>query len=113
MWDCSIKNDKWKIDEEILQLYGLVKKATKKTYKSISNFEELECEKSLKINKYKLKWKLNNMDQVMGIVTLSKFIFQRKKLRNFDKKAKTWIVKTGDYDIKQKSWRIQIMFRNV
>ena len=43
------------------------------------------------------------MDQVMGIATLSKFIFERKKLRNLDKKAKIWIVKTGDYDIKQKS----------
>ena len=43
------------------------------------------------------------MDQVVDIVTLSKFIFQRKKLRNLDKKAKIWIVKTGGYDIKQKS----------
>ena len=39
------------------------------------------------------------MDQVMDIVKLNKFIFQRKKLRNLDNKAQIWIVKTGDWDI--------------
>ena len=36
-----------KTDEESLQLYGLVEKATEKPMNQISNFEELECEKSL------------------------------------------------------------------
>ena len=36
-----------KIDEEILQLYGLVEKATQKLLNQISNYEELECDKSL------------------------------------------------------------------
>ena len=45
------KNDKITIDEESLQLHGLVKKATEKLINQISNFEELECEKSLNINK--------------------------------------------------------------
>ena len=45
------KNDKRKIDEESLQLHGLVKKATEKLTNQISNFEESEFEKSLNINK--------------------------------------------------------------
>ena len=40
------------------------------------------------------------MDQVTDIVKLNNFIFQRKKLRNLDKKAKFWILKTGPWDIK-------------
>ena len=32
----------------------------------------------------------------MYIVRLNKFIFERKKLRNFNKKANTWVVKIGD-----------------
>ena len=39
-----------KIDEESLQLHRLVKKATEKLTNQISNFEELECKKSLNIN---------------------------------------------------------------
>ena len=42
------KNDERKIDEESPQLYGLVKKATKRLMSQISNFEEQKCEKSLK-----------------------------------------------------------------
>ena len=49
------KNDKRKIDEETLQLYGLVKKATEKLMNQISNFEILECEKSWNINQQELK----------------------------------------------------------
>ena len=41
------KKKKKKIDEEILQLYGLVEKATQKLLNQISNYEELECDKSL------------------------------------------------------------------
>ena len=44
------KNDKRKTDEESLQLHGLVKKATEKLINQISNFEELEFQKSLNIN---------------------------------------------------------------
>ena len=44
------KNSKKKIDEESLQLYGLVEKAAEKLMNQTSNFEELECEKSLDIN---------------------------------------------------------------
>ena len=36
------------------------------------------------------------MDQVIDIVKLNKFIFQRKKLRNLDNKAQIWMAKTGD-----------------
>ena len=43
-----------KIDEESLQLYGLVEKATEKPMNQISNFEELECEKSLNVSQLKL-----------------------------------------------------------
>ena len=49
------KNDKRKIDEETLQLYGLVKKATEKLMNQINNFEILECEKSWNINQQELK----------------------------------------------------------
>ena len=45
------KNDKRKTDEKSLQLHGLVKKATEKLINQISNFEELEFQKSLNINK--------------------------------------------------------------
>ena len=41
------KNNKRKIDEESLQLYGLFENATGKLMNQISNFEELELEKSL------------------------------------------------------------------
>ena len=44
------KNSKRKIDEKSLQLYCLVEKATEKLMNQISNFKELECEKSLNIN---------------------------------------------------------------
>ena len=46
--------------------------------------------------KVKIKGKLDNKDQVMYIVGLNKFIFERQKLRNFNKKAKTWLVKIGN-----------------
>ena len=70
----------------------MVKKAAEKLINQISHFEELEFEKSLNINKLKLKENLLiKMDQVMDIVKL-KFI---KKLRNLYSKAKIWIVKTG------------------
>ena len=49
------KNDKRKIDEETLQLYGLVKKATEKLMNQINNFEILEFEKSWNINQQELK----------------------------------------------------------
>ena len=45
---------KEKIDEESLQLNGLVEKATEKPMNQISNFEELECEKSLNVSQLKL-----------------------------------------------------------
>ena len=38
------------MDEESLNLYGLVKKATEKLMNQIRNFEELKREKSLNIN---------------------------------------------------------------
>ena len=44
------KNNK-KIDEKRLQLHGLVKKATEKVVNQISDFEDLEWEKYLNINK--------------------------------------------------------------
>ena len=47
--------DKRIIDGKSLQLYRLVKKAAKKRMNQISNFEELECGKLLKINKSKSK----------------------------------------------------------
>ena len=37
-------------DEDSLQLYGLTETATEKLVNQISNFEELEYEKSLNIN---------------------------------------------------------------
>ena len=49
------KNDKRKIDEETLQLFGLVKKATEKLMNQINNFEILEFEKSWNINQQELK----------------------------------------------------------
>ena len=51
MWHCLIENDKRKVDKESLQLHGLIETATEKVINQISNFEELECEKSLNINK--------------------------------------------------------------
>ena len=52
------KNNKRKIDEESLQLFALVKKATEKLMNPISNFEELKCEKSWNIIQQKLKGNL-------------------------------------------------------
>ena len=48
-----LRNEKMirKIDEESLQLYRFVKKATEKLVNRISNFEELESEKSLNLNR--------------------------------------------------------------
>ena len=43
-------NNRRKIDEKSLQLYGLVEKETEKIMNQTSNFEELECEKPLNIN---------------------------------------------------------------
>ena len=43
------------------------------------------------------------MDQVMDTAKLNNFIFQRKKLRNLDNKAKNWIVKRGDQNMNKKS----------
>ena len=68
------KNNKRKIDEEILQLYGLVEKATEKLMNQISNFEELEFDKSVKID---------NMDQIMDIVKPNKFNFLKKEVEEF------------------------------
>ena len=50
-----LKNDKRKIDRESLQLHSLIKKAAEKLVNKISNFEELDCQKFLNINKLKLK----------------------------------------------------------
>ena len=47
------KNNKMEIDEESLQIYGLVQKSTEKLINQTTNFEELECVKSLNINQYK------------------------------------------------------------
>ena len=68
------KNNKRKIDEESLQLYGLVEKATEKLMNQISNFEELEFDKSVKID---------NMDQIMDIVKPNKFNFLKKEVEEF------------------------------
>ena len=48
-----LRNEKMirKIDEENLQLYRFVKKATEKLENQISNFEELESGKSLNLNR--------------------------------------------------------------
>ena len=48
-----LRNEKMirKIDEESLQLYRFVKKATEKLQNQISNFEELESGKSLNLNR--------------------------------------------------------------
>ena len=48
-------NDIRKINEESWQLYGIVKKAAEERMNKISNFEELECEKTLNTNKSKRK----------------------------------------------------------
>lgn len=45
------KNDERKIDEESLQLYGLVKKIIEKLMNQLSNCEELQCERSLNRNR--------------------------------------------------------------
>ena len=81
------KNNKRKIDEESLQLYGLVEKATEKRMNQISNFEELEFDKSVKID---------NMDQIMDVVKPNKFNFLKKEVEDLGNKANIWIVKTGD-----------------
>ena len=73
-----------KIDEERLQLYGLVKKATEKLMNQIS---KLEVEKYFKHKSAKFKRKRNNMDQIMDIVKPNKLTFQRKELRSSDNKA--------------------------
>ena len=70
------KNHVRKIDEECLKLYGLVQKATEKLESKISNFEEQECEKSVKVER-KL---LSNMDQVTDIVKLNLLKVQSCKL---------------------------------
>ena len=41
------KNDKRKIDEQRLQLFGLVKKATEELMNQVSKCEELKCKKPL------------------------------------------------------------------
>ena len=48
-----LRNEKMirEIDEESLQLYRFVKKATEKLENQISNFEELESGKSLNLNR--------------------------------------------------------------
>ena len=43
------KNDQRGIDEEYLQLHGLVMKATETLVNQNSNFGELQCEKFLRI----------------------------------------------------------------
>ena len=36
------------------------------------------------------------MDQVMDFITIKKFIFLKKNMRNLDSKTKRWIVKRRD-----------------
>ena len=52
VWLPNEKKKKWlkKIDGEVLRLYGLVEKAAENILSQISNFEELEYEKSFNIN---------------------------------------------------------------
>ena len=70
------KNDKRKIDEERLQLYGLVKKATERLMNQISNFKDRNRMREIFKHKHlKVKGKLKNADQVMDIVKLNKLIF--------------------------------------
>ena len=77
--ECEIaqwKNDKRKIDEESLQLYGLVKKATERLMNQISNFKDRNRMREIFKHKYlQVKGKLKNADQVMDIVKLNKLIF--------------------------------------
>ena len=64
----QLKDDIRKIDEDCLQLYGLVKKTTDKLENQMSNSAELEHEKSLLQRKYVyLQRKRNKMDKIMDI----------------------------------------------
>ena len=64
----QLKDDIRKIDEDCLQLYGLVKKTTDKLENQMSNSAELDHEKSLLQRKYVyLQRKRNKMDKIMDI----------------------------------------------
>ena len=76
------KNDKKKNDGEVLRLYDLVEKAAENILNQISNFEELEYEKSFNINQQKLKKKLDNMYQVIDIVKFNLFNFLKKEVED-------------------------------
>ena len=70
------KNDKRKIDEESLQLYGLVEKATERLMNQIRSFRDRNRMREVFKHKYlKVKGKLKKADQVMDIVKLNKLIF--------------------------------------
>ena len=70
------KNDKRKIDEENLQLYGLVEKAIERLMNQIRSFRDSNRMREVFKHKYlKVKGKLKKADQVMDIVKLNKLIF--------------------------------------
>ena len=70
------KNDKRKIDEESLQLYVLVEKATERLMNQIRSFRDRNRMREVFKHKYlKVKGKLKKADQVMDIVKLNKLIF--------------------------------------
>ena len=71
-----MKNDKRKIDEESLQLYVLVEKATERLMNQIRSFRDRNRMREVFKHKYlKVKGKLKKADQVMDIVKLNKLIF--------------------------------------
>ena len=73
-----LKYDKTKVDEESLQLYGLVQKAIENLWIKLVILKT-RIWKIFKHKSVNLKAKLNNMDQ-----------------RYLDNKVKIWIVKTED-----------------
>ena len=80
-----------KIDEESLQIYGVVKKATEKVMNQIRNFEELEREISWNINQQKIR------DNLSHALKLNKFDFLKKEVEEFGQKSKkfeSWKQKT-------------------
>ena len=76
------KNNKRKLDEETLQLYGVVEKATEKLMYQISNWK-IRMWEIFKHKSVKVEIKLDNMDQVMGIVELNKFNFLKNENEEF------------------------------
>ena len=64
----QLKDDVRKMDKEFQQFYGLVKRNTDKLEDQMSNFAELEHEKSLlKRKSAYLQRKLHNMDKIRDI----------------------------------------------